>query len=607
MVLVAVSLVSVLMFVSSANKKVSEKKTVITILAMEMPSSMELYWIHLASRFPEVKFNIIVPSSIMMEEELRRRVKHADVADITFSKHLDTSLYNMSTTFSDLSGKSYTSRYQISYLQDLDLNGKVYYLPVELTVGGVIYNATLFEENGWSVPRNYDEFKKICDACEVQGIRPVFLSYGTRMEADTFVKCFAVGKGQTLKGKQWLDQFNRKEATVKDGGLEDVFAVLEQYRKDGMIKGDEPDIVRREKSRMLAERETAMLGGDASQLMDIRYEGGNDEYRLMPFFSNVDGKGYFFSYPVLKLAVGKHVEEDEEKVAIIDQILDYMISEEGQRDFMEYDKGVISPIFGMQFLVEGDFYEQLQSELPQEGLQVLPVFKNCMDVLHQGIRGYLNGKMTMEQVMEALEQENWSGNYGETQPILSEAETDFTIGETSVLVLEAMRQGLGTDIALMIQVDQAGHLAAQGVNGRIYKGIITMTDIYCIYPGVKDMREEGRIDQVVFSGEQLLEILSYHNPYFYTGITVKYKWDKEQENYIAVGLYDEDGTELPLDEEYTAALLERSNIPESHYLSRTETSKVLLDVIVEHITSEPIWKPSQVNPAIYESNLGRQL
>ena len=153
------------------------------------------------------------------------------------------------------------------------------------------------------------------------GIQPVYLSGGAQSQAETFLKCYAVEKGYSLKSQQWLERFNVGQAVASEGGLEEVFSLLNQYVAGGAVTPGEVGLTVRDKQYQAARREVAMVGGDATLLRGISNASGTDEFRLMPFFSADDGKGYFFVYPMLNLAVGKQVEEDPEKEQVIDEIL----------------------------------------------------------------------------------------------------------------------------------------------------------------------------------------------------------------------------------------------------------------------------------------------
>lgn len=576
-------------------------KPVITILTEDMTSSMELYWTCLASKFPEVTFDISIYKTPLPEEALRRRVSHGDVADLTFSRHLSTDLPGLTECFMDLSGKPYISLYQTSYLNDLDVDGSVYYLPADLMIGGITYNKSLFQEKGWAVPRSYTEFAELCAACEESGIQPVYLSCSRQSQADLFLKCYAVERGRSLKGENWLRQFNNGLSSARDGQLDGVFSLLDQYAADGFATAEEVGLTMRDKQYKMARREVAMVGGDVTTVMSVLNASSHDEIRLMPFFSCENGEGYFFVYPMINLAVGKHVEQDPEKEKIVDEILRYLTSQEGQQDLMRYDKGVISPITGIPNKIDDPFYENLNSDsLAEKNLLKMPSFDHCAGVLDEMIGLYLQGEAERDEVVRELDKKNGVGKEDGSELILARAERNFTFSETNGLVLDAMRQAAGTDAALLMKRTPRHALDYQCLNGTLYEGDVTLTDLFCIHPYVNDVKLSLRLDRVTLTGYQLLELLPYRATYYYSGFTVQYRWNREMDNYIPVGLLNQDGEQLPLDDEYTVAILESSALRDGDYISRTGTSSVLIEAMQVYMESLGTLIPAPVSLAEFE-------
>lgn len=57
-------------------------------------------------------------------------------------------------------------------------NGRMFTLPTEFETSCMLYNADMFEKNGWKVPESLDDFTRLCDEIENKDIQPIAL--GTR-------------------------------------------------------------------------------------------------------------------------------------------------------------------------------------------------------------------------------------------------------------------------------------------------------------------------------------------------------------------------------------------------------------------------------------------
>ncbi len=52
-------------------------------------------------------------------------------------------------------------------------SGQITLAPMEAAIDSLYYNATMFEEHGWEVPKTWDEFIALCDVINAEGIAPL--------------------------------------------------------------------------------------------------------------------------------------------------------------------------------------------------------------------------------------------------------------------------------------------------------------------------------------------------------------------------------------------------------------------------------------------------
>ena len=62
----------------------------------------------------------------------------------------------------DLSAYDFAGRYSVSIINQRDVDGALYMLPGTYSVFSMLYNKSLFEEKGWTVPTTNDEFVALC-------------------------------------------------------------------------------------------------------------------------------------------------------------------------------------------------------------------------------------------------------------------------------------------------------------------------------------------------------------------------------------------------------------------------------------------------------------
>ncbi len=95
-----------------------------------------------------------------------------DGVDVTTIKPSDYQQYVDAGYLEDITGESFLSAYNSSAIASVTYNDKVYGIPFAEDVVGVVYNKTMFEENGWSIPTTREEYLALCDTIAATGVTP---------------------------------------------------------------------------------------------------------------------------------------------------------------------------------------------------------------------------------------------------------------------------------------------------------------------------------------------------------------------------------------------------------------------------------------------------
>ncbi len=78
----------------------------------------------------------------------------------------------------EITEDAYLSAYDSSALDAVTMDGKIYGMPYAEDAVGIIYNKTMFEENGWEVPSGREEWLALCDTVAAAGITPMIQGVG---------------------------------------------------------------------------------------------------------------------------------------------------------------------------------------------------------------------------------------------------------------------------------------------------------------------------------------------------------------------------------------------------------------------------------------------
>ena len=159
----------------------------------------------------------------------------------------------------DLSSLPLTNKYANTMLQKSTLEGKLYYLPGPSQLRGIVYNKTLFEEEGWKYPTNFEEFIEVCHEIETDGYRSLQLGLGNSEVLDTaFVGYGFKDSFSSVENTQALEDYNQGVGSFGDNFL----PALETFQRlidEGILREEDLTIKYQDRERMIFNRETVMI------------------------------------------------------------------------------------------------------------------------------------------------------------------------------------------------------------------------------------------------------------------------------------------------------------------------------------------------------------
>lgn len=537
----------------------------------------------------------------MGTEEYAARLEHDDIPDIVMTWPLDVGREFWSERLLDLSGMEISSRYNTSMLNDISTDGKLYYLPGPAQVRGIVYNKTLFQENGWEVPKDYDEFLKLCQTIEASGIRSIQLGFQNQEVLDTAFVGYNFGnyfsRPQDL---EWLDNYNQGIGSFGqqfDGALD----VFQEMADAGVWKASDLDIDYSEREKMLFNRQCAMVE-DSSLMakMGLSQTGTTDEFALMPFFNPGSNNDWARLYMVCYIGLNKHLEEPEnkEKYDQVMELMSYLSTVEGQK-MLSADTGAMYSSLIDTTPPDVPEIEALIPALNQGRYAVFPTLENAQGALREGLAGLLAGTLTKADVTRLVDEENLSPPITESAKLLGQASKSFSLTDTGSFVADAMCAWGDCELALILDNGKDGSYNGKGISGCIYEGDVTTSDIDRIMPDLK-ANDSGALWKASISGKDLLQVLEYsvsvennQTGWFYYVSGLKLEFDPTAEPGRRVKKITlADGTAIDPGHNYTIVVTEGS-VPEEYLKDCTKTDILSYDIVSQAVESAGTISPAE--------------
>ncbi len=178
-------------------------------------------------------------------EQLRPRFVAGDPPDLTWPGWgMDTWALVMEGQVMEmdkyLEGKAYSQdvKWKDTFIPSLldkgKYNGHYYIMPFNNNVFGWWYNAGMFEKNGWTPPKTYDELLVLCEKIKAKGIAPITFQgkYPQYMLQGFFIP-WAISAGGM---EAWKDAQNLKPGAWKSPAFRRAAEMIDELRTKGYFQ-----------------------------------------------------------------------------------------------------------------------------------------------------------------------------------------------------------------------------------------------------------------------------------------------------------------------------------------------------------------------------------
>ncbi len=552
-------------------------------------------------KFPDMKLDIQYYAGGDTTNFLRNELIHGNGSDIfVFSSKIENALAK--EWLLDLSGYNFMGNLDSSMLNMFDVDGKIYQMSTAVNTRLFLYNKTLFDQNGWKVPENFDELVDVCRQIrqEQPDIVPIGMGYATDAFPFLIMSSFAqAGFMGTLDGMRWEEEYLAGNASFREGfgeAMEQMTRLIDAgaFQHIGYEGFWGPGL------NNMGQRTMAMgiVTGDFDyadkflrhdpSLNDNWGQYRTDDFRVMPFYGPKDGnKAMSLSFGST-FGLNKRLAEkgNEKKLENALKIMDYLTSAEGQVATKTSDAQIILSKEGAENAPE--YLKELWSSEANvlKGIYIYSGYEDIfMDVGRLMIDAIDAGNADglVEKVVETadrLHQESLDND--DSAMVLGELTEDLDTEQTAQLYRNIVQDAVATqglaDFTLTTHnaSDARGNFfTVRGFGGKMYKGSIDASNINVPLGELNSLiatvpltgAEVKAIlnDGLVFSSE--VDNVEIALPYGWSGLDVKLTKDGKVESAKL------NGQELRDDTTYTVAMVSQNypaSFAETHEITITE-------------------------------------
>ncbi len=553
------------------------------------------------TRFPDVRLIQDCYLGDYRVNEHIARVEHGDLGDLAMVKAGYLSSRDLSDQLMDLSTQPFPARFNASSMP-MDEEGRIYLIPGPLSFNCNIYNKTLFEEKGWTVPETYEQFLDLCRTVEESGIRGCQYVYHDSSKQSNqlynFSVCSTLDILTQVEGQTWYAKLSAGEQ-VSLAPMETAFQDLQRQMAAGIVRKEDLLTTENMRNAALASRKIAISAGEIDTLRALSERGG-DEFRFMPHYSMTEGQGwllsqgYYFGANEALLEPG-----NEKKLEAALEILGFIASEEGQKLLMEDGLGMVPATMGAETPDDPLLRDILN--LVESGRYLMPPgYEMFASVLGTEIGAFIREETTSGAILDQCRALLESG--ASPDPVLGQASADFTVLQTGLLKADALRAAAQTDAALIGMAEGDGYAPVGGTRSKLYAGAITEADV----TRINRIRADAPIPccRASLTGKALLTLLEYgatseeeqaagevshFHPFAVSGLTVSYDLDADLGKRVLSARW-ESGEEVDPEKTYTVSYL-KDTVPMGRFITSEVLGRSMTDCFLSYLEARETVSP----------------
>ena len=384
---------------------------------------------YIHEQFPDQDIEFIIGNN---DTDLYSYFKeHGELPDIMTVRRFsgtdaqDLQPYLMDFASYDVVSKYYS--YAVEYYKDTD--DEIQWLPICAIPQTIIANKTLFDQYGIKVPENYEEYVQVCQQFYDKGIKPYSMDLAEDWSNQEIIQAAAIGEFTSLDGIEWRNEAETSAGEIKfdDVLWKRIFSETSQFLKDSHFSKEDINVNVNAGTQMFVEGKSAMFHGQPTDMQKLQDQMDAELIRI-PYFSQTSDSSFVYMFPSLNIAFNKELEKNQEKLDTALDVLDCMISEQGQKLIAD-GSGVISLNTDVPSMMQN--VPGLEEEIKDTSIYIRYSAQKSFDASLEAVHGLLSGKMDEMQAYNAFRSAMNSKDSKEKSTVNFENEYSISLNDKS--------------------------------------------------------------------------------------------------------------------------------------------------------------------------------
>lgn len=459
-----------------------EKEEPITVYLWDI-SLIDSYAPYIQSKLPDIEIEFVIGNNDL--DFYKFLNDNGELPDIITNRRF--SLHDaaeLQSQLMDLSETEEAGAVYLSYLSNYtNSDGTVNWLPLCGETDGFIANRGLFEQYDIPLPTDYDSFVSACREFEKYGIRGFVCDFGYDYSCMEILQGLSIHELSSKDGQSWRSRYENLD--IPDNGLDEeiwprAFERMEQFIADADIRPDDVKLYYDQVCNMFFNGEAAVIRGTGTQVLSMS-EAGIDAV-MLPYFGD-NGSEWLLTYPSFHVALNNDLSNDRSRLDKALQILDVMLSEEGQ-NVLAQKKDVVPYIENIS-LELADSLSNLQPYIDSNHLYIRLASNDFFAASRDTVQKMITGEYTAEQAYEAFDARLNADKTADDTAVsfscgYSHTASDSGSREASSVIANTLREYYDTDLLIAPSYCFTGPVISSDYSAKML-GYMIMPNALCAF------------------------------------------------------------------------------------------------------------------------------
>ncbi len=548
---------------------------------------------------PDMSLNIEYYCGSNATGYINQRLAGQDPPDIVYFSSMPSAEFQQKYLL-DISGYDFLENYNLSLVNQRDVDGAVYSLPANYSIICMLYNKTLFEEHGWKVPTTHSELVSLCRQIreEEPGLIPITHSgsmAGTYWRLiGEIAQCGFLG---TQDGMLWQEKFVAGEASFEEG-FGDTISKLQELIDAGAFDIADKEAKNNDVTDNLLNRKAAMsftIGGFPYLVTNLK--DCQDEIGGIPYLGDTPEQ-QFLNVSVNNIGISKKLSEpgNEKKLEAALKVMEYLSTEEGQ-NAMHVAVTDISPLAGSVASEEFPPYKDVWDVFSSGSVApyILEGYEDIWVEAGTFVKNELFTSGSLDGLSAEMDELHKQALGKDNTPVhVATVSEDMTHLQTVQLMADLLLNA-GGDVAVVSDGGaKDGVPNTGGVSGRFFAGELDHDSYSTCIPG-----NSGKtLVKLTLTGEELFRLLENGRTMTYEdkSAVFDYYWaglDAVMENGKIVSAVLSDGRTVEKDGKYQV-IISAVDYDAEAYPGGEDTGSVIKEAYLEFMTDKTLTAPEKL-------------